>query len=295
MTQNFWGTDIQILRDRHSNGFSVVIVLVMLAVITSLALAGAGFAMQRQTQAAYYAERVITRHAALSGIEAGKHLLIMDQTPWDGPGDPWFNDIQFPLNEISVTVQITDEQASISLNHLILPSREIHTPLMDATEKLVPEIPDFASEWQTFVKELQDTSDQRHISFDAFIDFMETHYRNRPLTEERKQALNDIFTPFGASRINLNTADASILRALGGSALENAVVAHRTSGPIESVFHLSDASELLRGLTHSVDVKSSFFTITATASGQFVSGRAETAVWRRGTDLVIIRHREWWM
>jgi hypothetical protein len=124
---------------------------------------------------------------------------------------------------------------------------------------------------------------------------MEKHYPNRTLTDERKQALNDIFTPFSAGRINLNTADASILRALGGSALENAVIAHRTAGPIESVFHLSEASELLRGLTHSVDVKSSFFTISVTASGQILSCRTEAVVWRRGTDLVIIRHREWWI
>ncbi len=279
----------------NHRGFSVPVVLVTLAAITSLALAAGQAALGHRRRATGYLERVMTRHAALSGIEAGRGLLLSDRTPWDGPGDPWFEGIRFRFNETDVSVRVIDEQGALAVNHLVLPGGDPNRPLIDAMESLFPEKPDVGKKWAEFIAERHRAGAYGSITtgiFGAFLDHcpvLSTH------SSEIGNRVTRFMTSFGSGRINLNTASPEVLRALGGSRLEHAVEKHLRSGPLESIFQLDDAADVLRGITAVADVRSAFFTIAVTATGTFVSCRADAVVWRREGELTVLRHREWWL
>lgn len=275
-------------------GFSVVIVMALLAAITSLALAAGRTALDHRTRSAFYSERIHTRHAALSGIDAGAYLLQMDQTPWDGPGDTWCEGLRFSLNNTAVSVTVEDEQAAISLNHLLLPSGEPNLPLIKAASHCIPDIPDFGDRWRMFIRARRDTGGFRPVSHNVMKHFVSLNVRDRQADVLYRERFARSFSAFGSGRINLNTASLEILRALGGPELERAVIHQRRQAPLESVFEIPDAAVLFRGLASVVDIKSSFFTINAVSSGSFVTCHAQAVIWRRSTDVIVLRHRVWW-
>ncbi|MGB3976907.1 MAG: hypothetical protein WBM02_05430 [bacterium] len=287
----------------NDSGFSVVIVMVLLTVLTSLALAAGQIALDRRKQSAFYAERIQARHAALSGIDAGKFLLQIDQTPWDGPGDTWTQNLQFSLNTTHVSITIRDEQAAISLNHLLLPSGEQNTPLITTAASLLPEMPDLGDRWNRFLSKRHEALGFMPVTVDTLkhfidIDAQERHIdlsnRNPHLEVLNREQLESLFTAFSSGHINLNTASPELLRALGGPSLEQAVTRQRNQAPLTSIFEIPGASNLLQGLTSVVDVKSSFFTIVVKATGSFVTCHAEAVIWRRNTDITVLRHKAWW-
>lgn len=279
---------------KREQGYSVPLVLVLLAVITALALAAAQRTMGHRTQAAGFAERIRTRHAALSGINAGKYLLAIDRTPWDGPGDSWYDGLTFTLNGAGVAVEIIDEQGAISINHLMLPSGEPNPPLEKAMAKLFPEIPRPGEQWQEFLANRFMNGAVRSVSRDGFSVFLSQCAGTVSTSANADERISQCLTSFGQGRVNLNTASPDVLKALGGNALERAVVVRRAAGSLESIFQIDDAVENLRGLINVTDVRSAFFRIRTTATGTFVTCHAETVIWRRNNRLTVLRHREWW-
>lgn len=285
------------------SGFSIVVVMVLLTALTSLALAAGQVALDRRKQSTFYAERIQARHAALSGIDAGKFLLQIDQTPWDGPGDTWTQNLQFDLNATRILVTVKDEQAAISLNHLLLPSGELNAPLITAAASLLPDIPNLGDRWKNFIQARHETLGFKPITHNTLKHFLDidTQGLNIDLSNQNRQKkflnqeqLESLFTPFSSGHININTASSELLRALGGPSLEQAVTRQRNQAPLTSIFEIPDASNLFRGLTSVVDVKSSFFTIIAEATGSFVTCHAETVIWRRHTDVTVLRYKVWW-
>lgn len=301
----FTEAEHQKLNDKPPNdpGFSVVIVMVLLTALTSLALAAGQIALDRRKQSAFYAERIQVRHAALSGIDAGKFLLQIDQTPWDGPGDTWSKTLPFDLNTARVSITIRDEQAAISLNHLLLPSGELNAPLITATASLLPEIPDLGDRWNRFLSKRHETLGFRPVTIDTLKNFVDIDAQGRHIDLSNRSShlefmnreqLESLFTAFSSGHINLNTASPELLRALGGPSLEQAVTRQRNQAPLTSIFEIPEASHLLQGLTSVVDVKSSFFTIVVEAAGSFVTCHAEAVIWRRNMDITVLRHKVWW-
>lgn len=279
---------------KDQRGYSLPLVLVILAVISSLALAAARQAMGARDRAAGFAERIRTRHAALSGIDIGKRLLAADRTPWDGPGDAWFDGAAFALNDAAVSVEIIDEQAAIPLNHLLLPSGETNPPFERAVEHLFPGVSHPGERWREFLSNHFMNGPVKPVSSDVFAAFLEQFPGSGAATNHADDRIARYLTSYGQGRINLNTASPEILRALGGESLERAVINRRNTRALETVLDIDDTAGSLRGLISVTDVRSAFFRVRATATGVVVTCRAEAVVWRGNNRLTVLRHREWW-
>ena len=270
---------------RSKNGYVVIIVMILLAGITSLALAAGHRALGRRTRAVYFLERIRTRHSALSGLTVAHELIQSDSTPWDGSGDPWHAPVNFKLGTVSVIIEIQDEQSRLNVNQLLLSSGHINQPLMKTMNHLFPSQHNIDQTWQIKLKEWQSIHGYAPVSTDTALALLKLGQDNNSKTR---------LTWIGSGRININTASATLLEALGGHDFRVTIEDRRRDSPIRSLFDLDQGENLYQGILPVVDVKTSYFRVHISATEKFVTGHVEALICRQADRLLIIRQKEWW-
>jgi len=288
---------------KTSRGVAVVTVLVLITVLTVLALSGSRVALGRRQQAAWHLERTAARHAAHSGLAVAAGLLSRDTTPWDGPGDPWFEPVHFRQGALSVTLVIEDEQSKICVPHLVRPSGEPNEPLIEILDRCLPGPAFDAVAWQDTLTRWRTVFEGRRLTGEAVLKLLSLQNMTGPVEgdpQAREKGLpvqsghdSVRFTVYGNGRINLNTAPAVVLDAMGGPDFRRRVIQMRTEKPLESIFDAVQSADLPPGRIAVADVRSSYYRITVRAAGQFVTMHLETVVWRQSGHLSILSQREW--
>ncbi|HPQ40955.1 MAG TPA: type II secretion system protein GspK, partial [bacterium] len=253
-------------------------------------------ALGRREQAARDLERVSTRHAALSGMEIAAELLARDDTPWDGPGDPWFTPVQIRTNPHAVSIHITDEQSKISLAHLVRPSGEINEPLLQVFKRCFPGTTLDPEIWRDGIERWRRGPAPQRLTRDAAMKILArsgtwSRTDHRGIVPAPDASL---LTVSGNGRININTAADTVLEAIGGESFRRAVTAARSEHPLPTVFDPSIRHTLPPEAASYLDVRTSFFRITISASGSFVTAHTEAILWRQSGRFTVTAYREWW-
>lgn len=267
----------------RQSGYILVTVLILLAAMMTVGLATGQRAIGRRSRASYTVERFQVLHAAMSGSAIAKERIILDETPWDGPGDTWFKPISFHVNGIAVEVTIEDELSRLGINHIVPESGHLNRPLMNTLNQLSPESPNLEELWIKTIREWKVNHGYSPVPVDAVAQIP-------GFSTDIKQYL----TATGNGRINLNTASSRLLTALGGSRLEQAVIRHREQHPLKSVFSLENHGNLYKGILPVVDVKTAWFRVTVVARGKFVTGHINALIYRSSDGIVPVQHSLWW-
>ena len=271
--------------ENQQKGYVLITVLVMITAIMGLAMTMGQRALGARTRTVYSCERIKTRHAARSGLASAFENLLLDQTPWDGPGDSWALGEAFDLTGIQVTTITRDEQARININAMIYPSGDINRLLFRAFSKLSPGKDLDAADWLSQANDRAARYPVLPLDSSFALNFLGLS-PDHPVADE--------ITWSGNGKINLNTASNRVLTALGGPEFSRQVQRIREEKPIESVFDSRLTDNLLQGLLPVVDIRSSTFRIEVQASGSLVTCHLEALVVRQGDSVILLQSNEWW-
>lgn len=293
----------------RQRGVALITVLLVFALATVIAtemlrrshLGIRSFGNLLATRQAYY--------YALGGETFARQLLTKDVL--DGLGgvdhlqEPWARTREQPAFEIehgSMTVAIRDLQGRFNLNSVVDVAGAASQQDFGQFQKLLTELrlnANYASEWLDWIDAGQ--TPVANGAEDA--DYPKTRTADRPesdisaLRQLRSMNAEDYvrlaphvtvlpkLMPSAQGQpipvvapLNVNTADASTLRAILGQAVAAQVIARQKSGGYKNVADLPPGS----AGAGQVDVKSSFFEILVTVSYDDRWQRLRTMVWRDG-------------
>lgn len=259
---------------KHNRGMALLVVLVVVALLTSLVteLAFSTLVDLRLTET--FRDTTRAYYLAKGGINAGRMIIQDDSNRYDGLDELWHQGvINYPVGDGAVTVRINDQDGKLGINALV----NKNTPSSLMVDRF----------YRLFVAlELDDMSDPAELTA-ALIDWLDsddtpypviltdgvdipvagaetTYYQglSQPYSVKNGQletldelALIKGFTPEVLRRVtphiglhehiavNINTASAEVLKALNlqiDNGVAEALVNHRRETPIEKLEQLEE-------------------------------------------------------
>lgn len=262
---------------RREQGMALLLVLVVVALLTSLVtdLAHSTLVDMRLTET--FRDNTKAYYLAKGGINAGRMILQIDDNPYDSLKEPWSQGIvSYPVGEGSVSIFIMDQDGRLNVNGLVKGDNPQTVMVdrfyrflvaMDLGDKFDP------AELTASLIDWLDTGDDPYAEIrtdeqslpvsgaeDVYYQSLSPAYRckNGPLetlqeltlikgfTSELVQKIRPHLTINSVSAVNINTAGVEVLMSLDlkiDRAIAQKIVDFRQTEPIQSIVQLEGTFE----------------------------------------------------
>ena len=284
---------------RRLSAFALVSVLVLVAILSLVSLEFARRSGIHLKMTVNYAQSVKALYGAHGGYQAALALLMGDKNEYDGAGDMWYGELPpVFLGEGSVVVSIEDEQARFNLARLVTEygladkRRSAMCSRLFEMLSIDPLLADSIVDWEdsddealpygaesAFYSRLDPAYRPRNRQmltngellvmkgFDRELYFLPPAMRS-PAAKEEMGALLRYITVYGDGRININTAETSVLACLSSDMDEfvaRDIVEYREEHPFKAVDELKQVKTvsdvLFDEISSLITVRSDMFRI----------------------------------
>jgi general secretion pathway protein K len=311
---------------RRLRGFAIIATLVLVAVLSLFALEFGRRSSIGLRLALNEAQAKQALYSALGGYETALQVLLLDDNEYDGPGDPWSQQIPpIPFGEGSVQVFIHDEQSRLNLTELVTDYGEQD----ERTAAMLSRLFELLAIDRSVVYAMVDWQDQDELplpgggeaaayvagnppyapsnsrfltlgesllvrGFDRGLLFSPPSSRSLMADDSFKPAV-DYLTVYGDGRINVNTAPVPVLLTLSRDISRSTVqdiVDRREVNPFENLAELKELNSVSDVLFDEIDslltVKSDTFRIRAVGLVGELSRSVEAVVRREGKRFRVV-------
>ncbi|MFO0773589.1 MAG: type II secretion system minor pseudopilin GspK [Nitrospiraceae bacterium] len=293
-------------------GIALILALLILTILVALILDFDAEARRELRDATAFRDGLKASILARAGIQAARAVLRQDsqmeaklQVHFDGPTDIWTFPLKdFPIGDGFVTATVEDERAKLNLNVLAnMPDPQSRLPTMLRYKRLFemiqvdPRLVDAIVDWVD-----PDDTPQADGAESGYYQTLRPAYRaaNAPLqsleelllvkgmTPEALARIKKYVTVFpsqGDSKVNLNTADPLVMRALDpriSQSIAGEIVQGRPFKQMQDLDKLTSFEPIAKELrlTQAYDVKSQYFGIRGTIRVNETVRAAEAVVRR---------------
>ena len=262
---------------RKNRGMALLLVLVIIALLTSLLTDLAFSTMVDMRLTETFRDSTRAYYLAKGGINAGRMILQEDRNKYDSLDESWSRGvINYPVGEGSVTILIEDLDGKLAINSLVVGNNP-QSIMVDRFYRLLVEMELDAlanpAELTAALIDWLDSGDEPYVEIrtdgqslpasgaeDLYYRSQTQAYRckNGPLGTLQELSLVKGFTPEivkrisphlavnGTAQVNVNTASAEVLMALDlqiSRDTAQAIIDYRQDTPIEAVAQLEDVLE----------------------------------------------------
>lgn len=300
------------MRKRDERGIALILSLLILTILVALILDFDAEARRELRDATAFRDGLKATILARAGIQAARAVLRQDsqieaklQVHYDGPGDIWLIPLNdFPIGDGIVTATVEDERGKLNLNALSnLPDPQARIPVILRYKRLFelvqvdPRVVDAIVDWvdpdeipepdgaeSTYYQTLR----QPYRAANAPLQSFEELLLIKGVTPDMLTRLAKYVTVFpsqGDTKVNLNTADPLVMRALDArisQSIAGEIVQGRPFKNQQDLDRISSFEPIAKELrlTQAYDVKSQYFGIRGTVRVN-ETVRAAQAVVRR--------------
>lgn len=300
------------MRKRDERGIALILSLLILTILVALILDFDAEARRELRDATAFRDGLKATILARAGIQAARAVLRQDsqieaklQVHYDGPGDIWLIPLNdFPIGDGVVTATVEDERGKLNLNALSnLPDPQARIPVILRYKRLFelvqvdPRVVDAIVDWvdpdeipepdgaeSTYYQTLR----QPYRAANAPLQSFEELLLIKGMTPDMLTRLAKYVTVFpsqGDTKVNLNTADPLVMRALDArisQSIAGEIVQGRPFKNQQDLDRISSFEPIAKELrlTQAYDVKSQYFGIRGTVRVN-ETVRAAQAVVRR--------------
>lgn len=311
---------------RRRPGFAVVAALVLTALLSLLALefsrrSSIGLRMAvnaAQARKAYY--------YALGGYRVALRVLLLDDNEYDGPGDPWHDQLPpIPFGEGSVQISVEDEQSRFNLSRLVTDYGERDARSAVMLERLLQELAidpvmvNALVDWQDADEQPLSGGGEASLyaakrppyrppnrrmltvgesllveGMDRDLLFAPPSARS-PAGDRELGPLSEYVTVYGNGRINVNTAGIPVLLTLSRDidlATARDIIDRREQQPFRSLEELRELDSMSDTLFDEIDslitVKSDIFRVRVSGSIGSIVRTVEAVVSREGGRIRVV-------
>jgi len=224
-------------------GIALVVVLLVVALLSVTVLEFTSQVQLQKLLASNLADSVRAFYMAKSGIYIAARSLIEDlnSSKEDHLGEAWaFPLPPLPLEGGTIRVTITDESAKLNLNRLVLGSNRVNTRMQGAVSQLFtllnldPALVDAVIDWiDEDTSQVASGADENaaygygygtaeYLSKNARLDTLEELRLITGFNDEVFNRVEPLVSIYGTNKININTADPTVIQALINSIEPNA-------------------------------------------------------------------------
>lgn len=255
-------------RLQQENGMALLLVLVVIALLTSLLSEFAFSTLVDLRLTETFRDRTGAYYLARGGVEAGRIILREDRNSYDHPEEFWGQGVpSYPAGEGTVSIEIEDLNGRFNLNRIAdnkgnpLPGHHRFVVLCEEVlalstaeaDELAISLrdwknadPQFTSVDDSYYQQQQPPYSRKAGALDA----VEELNLIRGFDEKMVEQLTPFLRVFGDNRLNINTASAELLYAWQASAAAGnvqlildqddiqSIVAYRDSQPFEKLADL---------------------------------------------------------
>lgn len=312
-------------RNGAKDGFALLSVLVILAILTPLVVNLSYSTRVQLTGADYLACKIKSREIARAGLESAILSLKKDNRNYDGYTEEWgeFEDLShfsgsfFEDGHFEGVIE--DEEGKINLNNLISASAldaRVENQLTLLLEQLGKNIDlvDAVIDWidEDDDPELAGAESDYYTGLDEPYSPkngpMDNIYELRLIKgitddiffgKENEAGLTSFVTSYGDRLVNINTAPAEVIASLSeliDAALADEIVAYRRDEPFKSIGELKKVtgidSDIYDAVRNMIKVKSSYFSISVKGYSKDVYTDINAFVNRDGDTIKLIYYSE---
>jgi general secretion pathway protein K len=306
--------------------FALLSSLVLVFILSLIALEFSGRSSIHLRMAINHSLARKAYYYAFAAYQTAMRILTLDDNDYDGPGDPWYGVLPvIPLEDGSLSVTITDEQARFNLRRLVT-----DLGVQDDRRRVMLErIFDTLSIDTGLIDSLVDWQDADEVPLPAgaesyFYNTLTPPYKppNRPIAtlgeilliknidrdilfqapvsrfpfaDESLGPLSRYVTVYGDGRININTAEFPVLLSLSrdmDTDIAEDIIKRREEDAFESVSELKEVESvsdvLYNEIASLLSVESHIFRIVATGVTGDFSSVIEAVVERKGQRVSVV-------
>lgn len=249
-------------RLRQESGMALLLVLVVIALLTSLLSEFAFSTLVDLRLTETFRDRTGAYYLARGGVEAGRIILRLDTNSYDHPEELWGQGVpSYPAGEGTVSIEIEDLSGRLNLNSIVdnRGNKQVSyhrfvalcEEVLDLTTAEADELATSLVDWLTADPEFTSADDsyylQQQPSYSrkaGTLDAVEELNLVRGFEAEMVDQLKPFLRVFGDNKLNINTAPAELLHAWQVSAAgENVhIVLHEEE--IQSIVEYRDSQPL---------------------------------------------------
>ena len=259
---------------KRSEGFVLFIVLVIVALISSLLFSVYYLSQSSYKRAEEFKDYNVAYHAGVSAVKIALELLKEDSNSFDGEGDNWAKPFVYNYRGIFVSLRITDECGKLNVNK-VTDERWLNL-LRRLLEGLgvEPSLADAIKDWVDSDDEPEPSGAEApsytgYAPSNAPMKTLGELYYVRGVTEELYKKLSRYLTVYG-KRINVNSATKELLLALSPHITPEVADSIIEARPIKEVSALLElpgvTKELYFEIRPLITTKCDYFKVAVTAS-----------------------------
>jgi len=261
-------------KPRKNRGMALLLVLVIVALLTSLLTDLAFSTMVDMRLTETFRDTTKAYYLAKGGINAGRMLLSIDKNQYDSLDEAWSKGIvSYPVGEGSVSIQIEDQDGKLALNSLVIGNNPqaimidrfyrflVNMELDQQADpaELVAALIDWLDSGDDHFTEIHTDGQSLPVNGAEDIYYMSLpqpyHCKNGPIETLQELSLVKGFTPEiikkisphlavnGSESININTASAQVLMSLDLQISRDdaqTIIDYRQTEPIITIAQLED-------------------------------------------------------
>jgi len=249
-------------RLQHERGMALLLVLVVIALLTSLLSEFAFSTLVDLRLTETFRDRTGAYYLARGGVEAGRIILRLDTNNYDHPEELWGQGVpSYPAGEGTVSIEIEDLSGRLNLNRIVdnrgnkqvsyhrfvALCEEVLALSTAEADELATSLgdwlnadPQFTSADDSYYLQQQPPYSRKAGTLDA----VEELNLVRGFDADRVEELSPYLRVFGDSNLNINTASADILYAWQMSAAAGNVQIILDSEDIQSIIEYRDQQPL---------------------------------------------------
>ena len=300
-------------RLRQESGMVLLLVLVVVALLSSLLMEFAFSTLVDLRLAETFRDTTRAYYLAKGGVQVGRMLLQKDKNEWDSQDELWAQGItNYPVGDGFVTVQIDDLASRLQLNSLVDATDNPNTVAVDRFVRLFTELGleqpgDLTAalvDWidandedyqgvgngaeNTYYQGLEHPYPAKNAPFDSLDELSMV----RGFTPEVCNLVRPFLTVYGGDKVNINTASAEVLMTLAPEmdrTSAETIIEARQNHPFKTISALQElpGMDTVYGFIHLyISVNSPTFRITA-SGGVGDGARRVEAVIRKADDKLL--------
>ncbi len=284
------------MKKPDERGIALILALLILTILVALILDFDAEARRELRDATAFRDGLKATILARAGIQAARAVLRQDsqleaklQVHYDGPGDLWMFPLNdYPIGDGFVTANVEDERGKLNLNALAnLPDPQARIPVILRYKRLFefvqvdPKLVDAIVDWvdpdeipepdgaeSGYYQTVRPPYKAANAPLQSFDELLLV----KGLTPEVLARLTKYVTVFpsqGDTKVNLNTADPLVMRALDtriSQSIAGEIVQGRPYKNMQDLDRISSFEPIAKELrlTQAYDIKSQYFGIRGT-------------------------------
>ena len=296
----------------NERGIALILALLIITLLVAMILEFDAEARRELRDATAFRDGLKATILARAGIQAARAVLRQDsqleartQVHFDGPGDMWMIPLtDFPIGDGYVTATIEDERGKLNFNALAnMPDPQARVPMILRYKRLFeylqldPRVVDAIVDWvdQDEVPEPDGAESSYYQTLrppykasNAPLQSLDELLMVKGLTPDMLARIRKFVTVYpgqGETKVNLNTADPRVIRALDSritQSMAGEIVQGRPYRNLQDLDRISGFEPIAKELrlTQAYDVKSQYFGVRGTVRVN-ETVRAAQAVVRR--------------